>query len=39
MEYVLFGVVLVIVSFGSWCVGVRMGAAAAVQRVVDELGR
>jgi hypothetical protein len=39
MEYVLFGVVLVIVSFVSWCIGVRMGSNYVARRMVQEFDR
>jgi hypothetical protein len=36
MEYAIFAVILVIVAFVSWAVGVRMGANAAVARIIAE---
>jgi hypothetical protein len=39
MEYATFTAVLVIVSFVSWCVGVRMGAMYTARRIVEEFDR
>jgi hypothetical protein len=39
MEYVVFTAILVIVSFVSWCVGVRMGANATVARIIAETSK
>jgi hypothetical protein len=36
MEYALIALALV-ACFVSWCVGVRMGAAYAARRIVEEL--
>jgi hypothetical protein len=35
MEYGLIALVGVIVSFVSWCIGVRMGAAYAARRIIE----
>jgi len=35
MEYALIGTGFVIVSFVSWCIGVRMGAAYAARRIIE----
>lgn len=39
MEYAIFTAVLVIVSLVSWAIGVRMGANAAVARIIAEASK
>jgi hypothetical protein len=38
MEYGLVVLVGVIVSFVSWCVGVRMGSNYVAKRMIEEFG-